>query len=288
MSQNKDAIQVREAEVLAPQSMTIEGVLMRAVESNASIETLEKLMSMRRELRDEAAKEAFHTALAAFQSECPVIPRKRIVRNKPEKGGGIRYHFTALEDIDKVVKPILSKNGTSYTITTSVTKPTEKGETPYLQAICVLRHKDGHQEETPFDAPVDLDAFMTSQQKYAAAASFCERYAIKHALGLTFAGEDNDGNGLTTPADARKAQDRKPVNQPQAKKSAPTGERPTIQPAANTDEAIEASTIKVLRKKMDDLSTIDFEKRFGFAEIERIKKSDINTVMNWIMDPANA
>ena len=52
------------------QPQSVEMMLVNAVNNNVPVETIEKLMAMRREIRAEQAKEAFDLAMSKFW-ECP-------------------------------------------------------------------------------------------------------------------------------------------------------------------------------------------------------------------------
>lgn len=270
---------------------SMEEVLMRAVEQGADIETIERLAALveRAEARD--AKRQFESALAAFQLECPVIPKKRKVHEK--NSSTVRYAYAAQEDLDRIIKPLLGKHGLSYTTRTEIVQKGDDAKPQFfIKAVCRARHAAGYDEDTPFEAPIDFEAYMTHQQKYASASTFCERYATKHAFGLVFAGEDDDGQaaGKISPKDAREA--KQPVRQPQQTPTAQKAangpkEKVQLEPAGE-GEAIDDSTVKGLTKAMESgaLGQADFTKRFPtLTGLEQVKKSDSRAVMSWIADP---
>ena len=59
-----------------------EALIFKAVESQVPVETMERLLAMRKDLKQEQAKEAFHAALAKFQSICPIIRKTKEVKDK--------------------------------------------------------------------------------------------------------------------------------------------------------------------------------------------------------------
>lgn len=169
----------------------IEQLLTLAVDKNASIDALEKLLAMRRELKEEQAREAFARDFAAFQGECPVITKSKAVMNKPSKGGGIRYHYAPLDDIVSQVQELLKKYGFSYTIQT-INEKDPDGQ----RSVCTVHHIEGHSRSSEFWAPVDHEAYMSDQQKWAAASTYGKRYAFCNALGILTGDEDNDAQSL--------------------------------------------------------------------------------------------
>lgn len=157
----------------------------QAIQKGVTVDTMERLMAMRRELKAEKAEEAYHSAMAEFQAECPIIKKTKKVLNKPEKGGGVRYTFAPLDSIIQQVKPLIQKYGFSYTVDTLV-------EDTWVTAICKVIHKLGHSETSSFKIPMDPEAFMSQAQKFASALTFAKRYAFCNAFGILTGDEDND------------------------------------------------------------------------------------------------
>ncbi len=173
---------------------TPEMLISQAIDQQVPIEHMEKLMAMRRELKAEQAREAFFRDLAAFQAECPVIKKKKKVNNKDTYGkkgevipGTVRYHFAPLDNIVEQVKEYLQKFGFSYTIQT-INEKDPDGQ----RSVCTVHHVEGHSRESEFWAPVDHDAYMSNQQKWASASTYGKRYAFCNAFGILTGDEDND------------------------------------------------------------------------------------------------
>lgn len=160
-----------------------QALIAQAIDKNTSIETMERLLAMRRELKAEAAKDAYFQALAIFQSKCPIIRKKRPVYDKE---GNLRYKRADLEDIVSQVKKLLLECGFSYTIKTKQDKES-------VTAICISHHRFGHEESTSFTCPIDNKAYMNIAQKAASALTFAKRYAFCDAFGIITADEDDDG-----------------------------------------------------------------------------------------------
>ena len=145
----------------------------------------------------------------SFQKECPVVEKAKQVRNKPkgnEKEGTVRYSYAPLEDVVPTVQPFLEKWGFSWTV-----KPSQTDG--HVKAACYVHHKDGHEEVTEFEVPLDPDAYMSNPQKAAAALTFARRYAFINAFGIVTKGEDNDAQQ----DDELRTYRRAPIQQPQEK-----------------------------------------------------------------------
>lgn len=187
---------VRAISAVDPQAL-----LMHAIDQNLPIESMERLLAMRDKMEAEWAREQFFTALSGFQRECPVIEKGHDVLNKDKKT--VRYRYAALEDLAMGAGPTLEKWGLSWTC-----KPIQHDGN--VGAELHLHHKDGHEEVTTFEVPIDPDAYMTDPQKAAAALTFATRYAFKFATGIQTRGEDNDAQDDDPP--------RQAIRQPQARK----------------------------------------------------------------------
>ena len=201
-------------------------LIARAIEKGVPIETMERLLAMRRELKAEAAREAFFLALAAFQSECPVIHKDEAVAGRD---GKVRYHYAPLEAIVSQVKTILFRHGFSYTLDTE--QPEGR-----LIGICRAHHIGGHTEETRMEVPVGSD-YMTAQQMVGAARTYATRYAFCNAFGILTGDEDNDAqaeNGAPHSEDAPP-----PADEP---RQAIRGFSPKVRPYA--PEMVKAGVLK--------------------------------------------
>ncbi len=161
-----------------------------AIEKNLDMDKLERLLAARKELIQDAAKDAFFDALSKFQSACPVVPKKKkaTVTSRREGAASFTYKYAPLGDIVKAVAPLLDKFGLSYTIKL-------KHENNIQIATCTVHHVAGHSEATEFRAPIDTSAVVNDMQKAASAATFAKRQAFCNGLGVLTADEDDDGAG---------------------------------------------------------------------------------------------
>jgi hypothetical protein len=161
-----------------------QALISQAIEKNTPIETMERLLAMRAELKKEAARDLFFESLAGFQAACPVIKKNNPVYDKT---GKLRYKYATLDDIVAQVKPYLLKFGFSYIIET-IQDNNEVG------AVCKAFHKMGHSEQSAFKVPIDTTAYMNVAQKVASALSFSKRYAFCDIFGIMTGTGDDDGN----------------------------------------------------------------------------------------------
>jgi hypothetical protein len=278
-----------ESEAMVPRG-DVDMLMVEAVRSG-NIEVMERVMAIRRELKAEAAREAFFDSLAAFQAECPVLKKNKWVLSE---AGNKLYAYAPLDSIVKQLGGLISKHGFSYTIKSKIEEPDDHNPLGRVTAVCRVLHSAGHTEESPFTIPIkEATRFTNAAQQAGTARSYAKRYAFCDALGIMT--EDEDTDGRISPEDARKA--RHPVSQPRstptAQKAAQRAngaqaERVQLEPAGPDDERIDSNTIKGLTKSMEhaSLGMSDFKKRFARLNgLEDVKKGDIRVVLSWIANP---
>jgi hypothetical protein len=163
-----------------------ESLLRFAVEKGAHVDTIERLMAVRRELKAEAAKQAFDAAMAAFQSECPVIDRPKSVSTN---AGQKAYSYAPFEHIIAIVKPCLKAHGFSYTLDTD----TESAQ-GWVIAKCHVTHSGGHVMTSTAKFPLGTKTgIMSETQVFASALTFASRRVFCNAFGIVTSGEDQNG-----------------------------------------------------------------------------------------------
>lgn len=158
-------------------------LIAQAIDRNVNVETMEKLLAMRREIKAEWARSQYHAALSAFQAECPIIKKTKIVYNKDGKTE--RYRYAPIDSIITQVRHLLEKHGFNHAEDAKI-------EGRAVNAWCIITHRDGHSERSGFTVPIDPEAYMNEAQKYAAALTFAKRYAFCDGLGILTGDEDVD------------------------------------------------------------------------------------------------
>jgi len=157
-------------------ALTPLAMLNRAMETGASMEVLEKFMSLHERWEAGNARKAFDAAISEAKAEIPPI-----VKNAKGHNDKRYANFAA---IAAVVDPILSKHGLSYRFRTA--------QTDKISVTCVLSHRDGHNEETTLAGPADNSGSKNAIQAIGSTLTYLQRYSLIQALGLA-ATEDDDG-----------------------------------------------------------------------------------------------
>lgn len=170
------------------QDGSVETFIVKAIEQNLPVETMERLFALREKYLAARAKEEFDAAMADFQGECPVIVKSK--EGGKTRGGQVAYKYAPLDVIVSQVKELLKKHGFSYAIKTEIHE--EK-----VKAICIVKHRAGHSESSDLEVPLGAKTeIMSAPQVVAAAATFAKRYAFCNAFGILTGDEDNDAESV--------------------------------------------------------------------------------------------
>jgi hypothetical protein len=154
--------------------------------ADQAVAGMEKLLAIHIQLEDRRAEQEFHEAFAAFKVECPPIPKNKTAGKTTDQGGKFGYTWADLEQTAKVVDPILSKHGLSYSWDSLLTEKT-------MTVTCTLRHIGGHAVSSNVHGPVEIGMRVNPAQMIGAAESYYRRYALTGVLALTTCEDDTDG-----------------------------------------------------------------------------------------------
>jgi hypothetical protein len=185
MSQAMEKVSIiPQEEPRALAAVTPMDMLNRAVSSGASLEMVEKLMTLQERWEKNQARKAFDNAIAAAKAEIPNITKNREVDFTSAKGR-TNYRYEDLGEIARVVSPILARHGLSYRYrTTSI--PNEP-----VTVTCIVSHRDGHFEENTLCAGRDDSGNKNSIQAIGSTSTYLQRMTLKAALGLAVSNDDD-------------------------------------------------------------------------------------------------
>lgn len=189
------AVVVKEpTQELVPQNQSVETLIAKAIENNTPVETMEKLLAMRRELKAEYAKEQFDKDMALFQGECPTI--KKTKAGGKTNSGQVAYYYAPLDAIVDQTRSLIQKHGFSYAIQTIT-------EADKVKVTCRVKHKAGHSESSDVEVPLGTKTgVMSASQVVASALTFAKRYAFCNAFGI-LTGDDDDDSKSTGEAEKK-------------------------------------------------------------------------------------
>jgi len=170
-------------------------VISRAIESNVSADSLEKLMDLQERHESNLAKKEFNRSLVKAQSEMPTVFKGR-------SNAGTRSRYASFDDIMRVIRPVLDKHGLALTFSQSETESN-------ITIVCSILHVEGHSTDTPFTLPKD-DVIKSNAgksvtnlaQAQGSANSYAKRYCLCNALNIVLGDQDDDANAMDAPIKA--------------------------------------------------------------------------------------
>jgi len=229
------------------------GLFRLALTEKATPEALERVYQLYQTMEKDKAKKAFDRAMADFQSECPIIVKRKA-------GAKNAYRYAPLDDIVAQTRDLIRKHGFSFRITAECGKD--------IKAIVTITHCAGHSITSEFAVPVDSkNPMMSDPQRVGGAITFAKRYAFCNGFGILTADEDIDaGNkprsaGPGRPVGTPQAQPQ--VNQPDGAVKALKGKLwalckqlvPNAVTPADVENALIAQGVLDQNKRLAELST---------------------------------
>lgn len=167
---------------------SVDSFITQAIKSGASIEVMERLFALQEKAMLITAKSAFDQAMSKAQGEFPIIQKKK--EGGKTASGAVAYKYAPIEEIEKEIRPILTKYGLSSSFKTEITADKVK-------VSCIAKHQLGHSEfsemELPFGTKTNV---MSAPQVVVATVTFAKRYTFCNVFGITVGGEDTDTKNL--------------------------------------------------------------------------------------------
>lgn len=170
-------------------SLTPMEMVSQAVASGQGIDVIDKLMTLQERWEKNQARKAFDEAISQAKAKIPVIIKNKQVGFDSRKAGASRteYKHETLDEIARVITPILADYGLSYRFRTT-SNPNEP-----ISVTCIISHRDGHSEENTLHAGRDESGNKNSIQAIGSTVTYLQRYTLKAALGIA-AANDDDGS----------------------------------------------------------------------------------------------
>jgi len=177
-----------------------DNLLQQAIKNKLEPVSLKELVELKLKLIELENQKKFISDFAGFQSEVPKIEKKNIVKNKD---GTVRYRYASLDDILKIIVPILKKYNFSISFST---ENIEKNGNIYVKTTCFLIHSTGIERKSEVEVPVNKDDYMNDIQKIGSAITYSKRYALQNVLGITTE-EDTDTSEIE-PSQSQQSQQK--------------------------------------------------------------------------------
>lgn len=173
---------------MAPTPMDL---LSMAVEQDASLERLEKLMELQERWEAREASRAFVSALAAFKADPPKLEKNKQVSYTTSKGQTSYKHAT-LDGITDVLNPALSKHGLSF-------RWEIQQDDKIIRVTCILQHHLGHFEAVTMSGVQDESGQKNALQQMGSTVTYLQRYTLLAITGMSTSDQDTDAAPHSAP-----------------------------------------------------------------------------------------
>jgi len=171
-------------------------LLQKAMDSNADLDKLEKLMDMQERWETSEARKAFVKALNNFKANPPEILKDKKIAHS----GKHIADYAGLDQVSRVIGAALSERGISHRWNTDQAE----GQ---IKVTCILTHDLGHSEITALQAGADTSGAKNNIQAIGSTVTYLQRYTLLAATGMSVGDVDDDGNGSGAKIDdAQKAE----------------------------------------------------------------------------------
>jgi hypothetical protein len=174
-----------EANMLTHSAVTPHDLLRIAIESNADLDRLERLMDLQDRYDANQARKAFFDGMTEFKKAAPeILKRKQVSFGSGDKK--TEYMHATLFDVCDAIVADLAERGFTHRWKT-------KQADAKIAVTCIITHKLGHSEETTLESGADQSGGKNSIQAIASAVQYLERYTLLAGVGLTTKDMDDDG-----------------------------------------------------------------------------------------------
>lgn len=184
VTESQELVHLPEPEPDRP--LTVEDLMAKAIE-RGDTDTMQKLFEMHREMRQETAQAAFHSALSKAQGEL-----RHIAANATNSQTNSRY--ATYDALDLMIRPIYVKHGFALSFNT-----TSYPIADYILVTCDMTHEAGFTKQ--YSVPVCVDGkgakggdVMTKTHAMGSGISYGMRYLLKMIFNVAIGEDDDDGN----------------------------------------------------------------------------------------------
>lgn len=173
------------APVAVRQSATPADLVRYAMDTNADLDRLEKLMAMQIQWEEREARKEFVADMARFKMNPPQILKDNHVQYKTDKGVTSYWHASIGNVVEKIVAG-LAEHGFSHRWIP------ERCDGGMVKITCVITHRLGHSESTTLEAGLDQSGGKNNIQAMISTKTYLERHTLLAATGLATKDQGDD------------------------------------------------------------------------------------------------
>jgi len=149
---------------------------------SSDMDTVERLMVLRREIEASEARRSYQRDFARLQSVLPSVQKSGKASFQTKKGGRLEYCYVKIDDLTNALKPFLNEHGFSFLFK-------QKENYDKIAVACIVMHIEGHRESVEMSAPIDTSGYKNHLQAMASTVSYLRRLTFTSAFGLSVTDE---------------------------------------------------------------------------------------------------
>lgn len=180
---------VERVERTAPAEAFGQFLMQALADPNIPADKLEVIAKMRREVLADQAREAFMEHYADFSAELPQVERDGTVELKKDDRVLGRYKFTTIEEMDRVLRPLMAKHGFAISFSSVDNKDNV--------TIIGTMSGWGWERSSTYTLPPDTGPGRNALQARGSARRYGKRYITDDLCNVVRKGKDDDGKGVT-------------------------------------------------------------------------------------------
>lgn len=172
------------APVAEQPSTLLSAIIAASRDAAVDVAKLEALLRMQAELEERQAKKDFIAAFTRLSANLPRVKKNGTI----DLGKGRAIAFAKFEDMDKVIRPLLTSEGFVVSFDSA---PSGSGG---LVITGHLLHRSGHSRTATIPLPLDNGPGRNNLQAVGSTLAYGKRYLVEMLLNVVREGADDDGN----------------------------------------------------------------------------------------------
>ena len=161
-----------------------------AIKSRASLDEIDRLITMQQRLESYEARKAYVADMALFKTNPPEIFKDKKVGFENKDGSFTGYKHATIGKVTSSILVGLAQHGFSHRW------DTQQLEGGQIKVTCIITHKLGHSETTSLQGSRDDSGKKNNIQQMASTITYFQRYTLLAATGLATQDQmDDDGAG---------------------------------------------------------------------------------------------
>jgi len=289
----KDGVEIVESStsLVAIATENMLAVITHGIDKKVDPESMRALLDLQREIRKDAAIQAFNMAMQNFHATITPIKhdKRATIKAKQATSKDFTYTYASFAAVTEHVRPVADQFGFSWNFNTvRCFTPDGKVIDGAFDIVCTISHIDGHSKNSTFPTFTDERVgSINKMQRTAGASTFGKRQAFISGFGLSTTDTDIDGTAVKTSVGVVIDGETGEVDNlaPESKEKKSSG-KPTI--PAGKGEPLTQGNIGTIKAKLESAALTEKElfKHFGVKDYNGMTNLYLRPIFEWMNNPS--